>query len=329
MKYAQLGSTGVRVSKISLGTATFGVSPNPAEAERMVGRALDLGINLFDCANSYGNQARFDRPGLTPAAERASAEEILGKALRGKRQHVVLCSKVMEPVGAGVNERGLSRLHIFDQVENSLRRLGTDHLDVYYAHHPDGNTRIDETLRAFDDLVRQGKIRYYALSTYPAWQLIEALWVCDRLGLHTPVCVQIPYNLALRLPEADVLPACVRYGISATVFSPLAGGVFSGAADQPRPIVGHQRWGGPGFTPRQLELARQLQEVAAKSGHQPAALALAWLLTRPGVCSAIIGPESVTELEVTAAAGDLELSPEVLQAVNLVGEQPFSIWSMF
>ena len=186
MRYSTLGSTGIKVSCIGLGTATFGVAPLADDAERLVGRALDLGINLVDTANSYGNQARFDRAGAPPAAARASAEEIVGRALRARRRDVVLCSKVMEPVGAGPNERGLSRRHIFDQVEASLGRLGTDHLDVYYAHHPDPATPIEQTLRAFDDLVRQGKIRYAALSTYPAWQMTEALWTADRRGFAPP-----------------------------------------------------------------------------------------------------------------------------------------------
>ena len=168
MRYSTLGSTGIKVSCIGLGTATFGVAPFESDAGRLVGRALDLGINLIDTANSYGNQARFDRTGAPPAEARASAEEIVGRALGARRRDVVLCSKVMEPVGAGPNERGLSRRHIFNQVEASLRRLGTDHLDLYYAHHPDPATPIEQTLRAFDDLVHQGKIRYATLSTYPA-----------------------------------------------------------------------------------------------------------------------------------------------------------------
>jgi 1-deoxyxylulose-5-phosphate synthase len=168
MRYGTLGNTGVKVSCIGLGTATFGVAPFEGDARRLVGRALDLGINLIDTANSYGNQARFDRAGAPPAEARASAEEIVGRALGARRHDVVLCSKVMEPVGAGPNERGLSRRHIFNQIEASLRRLGTDHLDLYYAHHPDPATPIEQTLRAFDDLVHQGKIRYATLSTYPA-----------------------------------------------------------------------------------------------------------------------------------------------------------------
>ncbi len=328
MKYRQLGRTGVRVSAITLGTATFGVAPDADLAGRMVTRALDLGINMFDCANSYGNQSRFDRPGAPPADQRASAEEILGQALRGRRDEVVLCSKVMEPIGPGVNDRGLSRLHIFNQVEASLRRLGVSHLDVYYAHHPDPTTPLDETLRAFDDLVRQGKIRYAALSTHPAIQVVEALWICDRLGLHAPVANQVPYNLATRNLERDMTPACARHGISLTVFSPLAGGLFAGPQVRDRTFAGAKRWGGQGFNATQLQLADQLQGAAEDSGHAPAELALGWLLAQPVVASAIVGPETLDELDACAAAADLVLAEEVLARIDTIGRPPPSMWGL-
>lgn len=319
MRYSQLGRTGIKVSKIALGSATFGVAPDPAEAERMVACAIDLGINLFDCANSYGNQARFDRPGRPPAAERDSAEEILGRALKGRRQDVVLCTKVREPVGDGLNDQGLSRRHIFQQVENSLRRFGTDYIDVYYAHHPDPTTPIEETLRAFEDLTRQGKIRHYALSTYPAWQLVEALWKADTLRIAPPACHQIPYNLGFRLLEKDVLAACDQYDVSVTVFGPLAGGAFAGGAALNREIGGHKRWGGPGFTDLQISLANQLEAIADSCGHPTPHLAIAWLLTRPAVASAIIGPEFIGELQANAGAADLVLPEDLLAAVDMVG----------
>lgn len=319
MRYSLLGRTGVRVSKVALGTATFGVAPGPDEARRMVDAALDLGINLFDCANSYGNQARFDRPGATPAHERASAEEILGAALAGRRHDIVLCSKVREPVGSGVNDQGLSRRHILQQAEESLRRLRTDYLDVYYAHHPDPDTPIEETLRAFEDLIRQGKIRYYALSTYPAWQLVEALWKSDVAGIAPPVAHQIPYNLGFRPLEKDVLPACDRHGVSVTVFGPLGGGAFAGGQALSREYGGHKRWGGPGFSPRQIDLGQRLEAIAQAGGYETPHLAIAWLLTRPAVASAIIGPESLAELQANAGAADLVLPPEVLAEVDEVG----------
>jgi aryl-alcohol dehydrogenase-like predicted oxidoreductase len=320
MRYHPLGSTGIKVSCIGLGTATFGVAPLAEDGERLIGTALDLGINLIDTANSYGNQARFDRAGAPPVAARASAEEIVGRGIGARRREVVLCSKVMEPVGAGPNERGLSRRHILDQVETSLRRLGTDHLDVYYAHHPDPATPVDQTLRAFDDLVRQGKIRYAALSTYPAWQMTEALWAADRLGLAPPACNQIAYNLAHRGAEQDVLPACRRFGVGVTVFSPLAGGLLAGPAVRQRPIAGGKRWGAPGFSERQIALAQQLEALAGESGYPPAVLALGWLVSRPGISAALVGPETIDELQANAAAGQVELAPNLLERLDAIGK---------
>lgn len=317
MRYHSLGATGVKVSCIGLGTATFGVAPLAADADRLIGRALDLGINLVDTANSYGNQARFDRAGAPPAAARASAEEIVGRALGSRRHDVVLCTKVMEPVGDGPNARGLSRRHLFEQVEISLRRLGTDHIDVYYAHHPDPATPIEQTLRAFDDLVRQGKILYGALSTYPAWQMTEALWQAERLGAAVPVCNQIAYSLAnRRAAEQEVLPACRRFGMGVTVFSPLAGGLLAGPAVRERAVAGSRRWGGSGFTASQVALAERLEAVSAETGHPPAVLALGWLVAQPGISAALVGPETIAELEANASAGAIDLPAALLERIG-------------
>jgi aryl-alcohol dehydrogenase-like predicted oxidoreductase len=327
VKFAKLGRTGVTVSKIALGTATLGVAPSAETADAVINRAIDLGINVFDCANSYGNQPRFDRPGAAPPArERAFAEEILGKTLGARRKEVILCSKVMEPVGQGVNDRGLSRRHIFSEVEASLRRLNTDHLDLYYAHHPDPDTPLEETLRAFDDLVRAGKILYPALSTYPATLVVEALWICDRMGLHAPVIDQIPYSLAMRSVERDIIPVCARHGVSVAAFSPLAGGLLAGEEVQRREFSGRRRWGGPGFSEDQIHLATQLQSVANESGIPSAALALNWLLAQPAVATAIVGPESVAELEASAFAIDVVVPDEVLDAVDRIDKPPLSPW---
>jgi aryl-alcohol dehydrogenase-like predicted oxidoreductase len=271
-------------------------------------------------ANSYGNQARFDRPGTPAWTDRRSAEEIVGTALKGRRNGLILCSKVMEPVGDGPNDAGLSRRHIFQQLEQSLQRLQTDHLDVYYAHHPDAATPIDETVRAFDDLVRQGKLRYYALSTYPAWQVVDTLWKADRVGAHAPVCLQAQYNLARRDLELDIVPVCVANGLSLTVFSPLAGGLFAGPAKRSEAFVGRQRWGGAPFTEREIALAQELERLAHRHGHSPAALALAWLISKPVVASAIVGAEDVGQLETNAAACDVDLPAELMGALDEMGK---------
>lgn len=326
MKYSVLGRTGMHVSKLALGTAAFGVAPLEGDATRLVGRALELGINFFDTANSYGNQSRFDRPGAPPAAERRYAEEILGDALRGSRHEVVLSSKVMEPIGPGLNDRGLSRRHIMSQVEQSLKRLKTDYLDVYHAHHVDPNTSLEETMRAFDDLVRQGKIRHCALSTFGPSSMMEALWICDRRNYTAPVCNQVPYNLSFRNAERDLLPACRRFGVSLTAYSPLAGGLFAGAAAINRPITGGQRWGmkGAAFTETQLDYANQVRAIANEAGHTEAALALAWVVSQPGVGCAIIGPESLDELNALSVAGEMQIEASVLAQLDAIGRLPHS-----
>ena len=319
MIYTNFGSTGLQVSRIALGTATFGVAPRDKEADALVGRALDLGINIFDCANSYGNQKRFDRPGVPAAELRESAESILGRALRGHRNDVVLCSKVMERVGTGVNDRGLSRKHIFLQIEETLRRFNTDYLDVYYAHRPDPGTSMEQTVRAFDDLIRQGKIRYWALSVHPGWRMVEGLWAADRLGLNPPVCSQCSYNLLDRDVEKDVVPVSLQHGMAMTVYGPLHGGLLSGPEVLERTIVGNARWGKSGFTKRQIELARRHYDVATAHGVKPGALALAWVLSRPAVTCAIVGPETTRELEDSVAAVELQLPSGIFETLAEIG----------
>jgi|SRR5882757_1696309 len=324
MDYVVLGRTGLRVSRLALGTALLGLVPPKEEAEDLVRAALNHGINLFDCANTYGNRATFDRPGMPPAAERMHAEELLGLALRGIRDEVVLCTKVSEPVGPGVNDGGfgtlipggvrgggLSRYHIMREVERSLRRLATDHIDIYHFHHPDSDTAIEETLRAADDLVRQGKVRYIALSTYPAWQMTQAVMTADHADLARPVLNQVHYNLLSREVEADVVPAALEFGVGLTCFSPLAGGALAGTDVLQRQYVGAKRWGhDQDFSVRQKEAAANLEELADAWGSAPAQLALAWLLSRPAVSTAIIGPENAAELSQNASAADLRLDAE-------------------
>jgi aryl-alcohol dehydrogenase-like predicted oxidoreductase len=208
------------------------------------------------------------------------------------------------------------------QVEHSLRRLQTDYLDIYYAHHPDPVTPIDHTLRAFEDLIRQGKIRYAAFSTYQAWQIVEAFWTADRLGLQAPVCLQAQYNMVSRDIERDVIPVCLQYGLTLTLFSPLAGGLLTGMDTVRRPISGSARWGGQGFTDAQIALAQQLVNLAGRWEIPPAQLALVWLLSRPAVSSAIIGPETIAELEANAPAAELQLRLEQMEELDAIGRPP-------
>jgi aryl-alcohol dehydrogenase-like predicted oxidoreductase len=306
VEYSVLGPTGVKVSKICLGTATFGVAPDAQEAERVVGAALDAGINFFDTANVYGASPTFDRPGARPAAEREPAEQILGRALAGRRDDVVIATKSGER--RFDSAAGLSRRYIIQQVDQSLRRLGTDYIDLYYAHFPDPDTPLEQTLSAYDDLVRQGKLRYVGLSNHPAWQMTHALWIADARHLAAaPVCAQVKYNLIDRAPESELAPACVRFGLSIVPFAPLHGGLLAGTDVQHRGVHGDQRFGGPGFTERELEIGRAVERLSREWGLRPYQVSLAWLLSRPAVASVIVGAETVDEVTANATAADVTL----------------------
>jgi 1-deoxyxylulose-5-phosphate synthase len=314
--YSLLGPTGVKVSKICLGTATFGVAPDVQEAERVVDKALDLGINFFDTANVYGATPTFDRPGAPPAAEREPAEQILGRALAGRRHDVVIATKSGErrfdPAA------GLSRRYIIQQVEHSLRRLGTDYIDLYYAHFPDPDTPLEQTLSVYDDLVRQGKLRYVALSNYPAWQVTRALWIADARRLAAaPVCVQVKYNLIDRAAERELAPACLQFGLSIVPFGPLHGGLLAGTTQvEEREFAGDKRFGGSGFTQTELEVGRAVEQLSQDWSLQPYQVSLAWLLSRPAVASAIVGAESMDEITANATAADVILEQAQLDALT-------------
>jgi aryl-alcohol dehydrogenase-like predicted oxidoreductase len=316
MDYSLLGSTGVKVSKICLGTATFGVAPGAREAERVVQVALDLGINFFDTANVYGSTPTFDRPGAPPAAECEPAELILGRALAGRRDDVVIATKSGErrfdPAA------GLSRRYIIQQVEHSLRRLGTDYIDLYYAHFPDPDTRLEQTLSAYDDLVRQGKLRYVALSNYPAWQVTHALWIADDRRLAAaPVCVQVKYNLIDRATEAELAPACVQFGLSIVPFGPLHGGLLAGTTQvEEREFAGDKRFGRSGFSETELEIGREVERLSQDWSLQPYQVSLAWLLSRPAVASTIVGAERIEEITANATAADVKLEQAQLDALT-------------
>jgi aryl-alcohol dehydrogenase-like predicted oxidoreductase len=317
MEYSLLGNSGMRVSKLVLGTALFGVAPLERDADEVIGTALDLGINAIDTANAYGNLAHFDRDGVPPAAERRSAEEIIGSVLGARRDDVVLSTKASEPVGPGPNDRGLSRRHLTEQLERSLRRLRTDHVDLFYAHHPDPDTPLEQTIATLDNLVRSGKTRSWALSTYPAWQTAQAMWIADKRNATPPACLQVRYSLVARQVETEIVPAAEEFGLSLIVFSPLAGGLLAGEAARGREWSGEKRWGGGGFTPSQLAAAEALDSLAAEWGFTSAQLALAWVLRRPTVAAAIVGPESASELAASSAAVDLAADLDASQLARL------------
>ena len=315
MEYSLLGPTGVKVSKICLGTATFGVAPDAQEAGRVVHAALDLGINFFDTANVYGATPTFDRPGAPPAIEREPAEQLLGRALVGRRDDVVIATKSGErrfdPAA------GLSRRYIIRQVEHSLRRLGTDYIDVYYAHFPDPDTPLEQTLMVYDDLVRQGKLRYVALSNHPAWQVTQALWIADDRHLAAaPVCAQVKYNLIDRAAEDELAPACQQFGLSIVPFGPLHGGLLAGMQAEEREFSGDKRFGGSGFIDTELEMGVAVERLSQDWGLQPYQVSLAWLLSRPAVASAIVGAETEVEVTANATAADVTLDQAQLDALT-------------
>ena len=316
MQYAFLGKTGVKVSRISLGAAAFGVAPVEADAIKLVDRAIDLGINFFDTANSYGANSRFDRPGLPTAAEREPSEVILGRALKGRRHDVILATKASERVGDGLNDMGLSRVHLMQQLENSLRRLQTDHVDVYYAHHSDANVPIEETLDTFDIMIRQGKVRYCALSNFLGWETTEALWKSESFRLHAPVVLQSAYNFVDRRVETEVLPVARKYGLSFYAFSPVAGGILGGRSVLDRQVAGRQRWGGKPFDEDEVRTVLWWDEFAKEAAIPPGQLALAWVLNRPGVTGVVIGPERIESLEGSCQTVDLDIAPDLMEKLQ-------------
>lgn len=322
MRYELLNGTGLRVSRLCIGTATFGLLPDLATATSMVHSAIDQGVNFFDTANSYGNQSRFDRPGLPSAHERSAAEEVLGTALEGRRDRVVLASKVSEPVGNGPNDGnwhggGMTRKHVTEQLEQSLRRLKTEYLDIYHVHHPDPSTDVAEWVGTLDNFVSQGKICHWAMSTFSAWQLTEAVLTAQGLKAFRPAAHQLRYNVLDREAEQEILPASNHFGLSSTVFSPLGGGLLA-ARPTGRP-VGGERWGGSATDVGRSQLAAKFIELCESWDLTPATVAISWLFSKPGIASAIVGPETVGEMTALVDAGDLELDSQQIQSIDLLG----------
>lgn len=326
MDYRNLGRSGLRVSALCLGCMSFGRWIDEPTARRVVDAAIEQGINFFDTADIYG-------PGMDGGefAGVGASEEILGRALAGRRGRAVVATKVRHPVGPGPNDAGLSRLHIMAAVEASLRRLRTDYIDLYQIHSPDPGTPWEETLRALDDLVRQGKVRYVGCSNVRAWQLVKALWVSDRHGLERFISVQPPYSILRREAEAELFPACLSEGVGALVYSPLARGMLSGryapgsgaAGAPPGSRAAHDRALLKLMTERNFRIVEGLRPLAAARGCSPAQFALAWALGHPAVSSAIVGITRVEQVAELAAAAGWRLSADERDAVDrLCAAQP-------
>jgi aryl-alcohol dehydrogenase-like predicted oxidoreductase len=312
MDNRSLGRTGVSVSPLCLGAMMFGAwgETDHDESIRIIHRALDAGINFIDTADVYS---------------RGESEEIVGKALAGgKRDNVVLATKVHGKMGDDPNEFGNSRRWIVKEVDNSLRRLGTDWIDLYQIHRPEQDTDIDETLGALTDLVRQGKVRYIGSSTFPASQIVEAQWVAQKRGRERFACEQPPYSLLTRAVEADVLPTCRRYGMGVIPWSPLAGGWLSGKyrkdTDVPQSrraqmIPSRYDMSLPG-NQRKLDAADALAKVAEEAGITLIEMALAFVINHPAVTAAIIGPRTMDHLESQLSAAEVTLSDDVLDKID-------------
>ncbi len=316
MKYRKLGKTGLKVSEICLGTMTFGNQIDEVESAKLIRWTIDAGINFIDTADMYVD---------------GRTEEIVGKALKGVRQSVVLATKVGTwKSGPDINDTGLSRKHIMDAIEGSLRRLGTDYVDIYYTHMPDNTTPIEETLRALDDLIHQGKVRYVGCSNYPAWQLGKALWVSDSNNLARFDCIQPPYNLITRGIEDELLPLCNSEGVGMCVYNPMAGGLLSGKHDPNRLPPEDTRFGnkrqGKSYTdrywlPGNFEAIARFKEIAEKHGHSMPRFSLAWVLNNPAITSIICGANSIKQLEENIGAVEITLTEEELKVCDEVWHQ--------
>jgi aryl-alcohol dehydrogenase-like predicted oxidoreductase len=310
MEYRLLGRTGVKVSSICLGAMMFGGRTNPEDSFAIIDRSLDTGINFIDTANVY-NQGR--------------SEEVVGEALKrnGKRRDVFLATKVHGRMGEGPMDMGTSRRHIIEQCEASLRRLQTDYIDLYQLHRPRADTPIDETLRALDDLIRSGKVRYIGTSTFAAWQVVESIYAAKELGTNRFVCEQPPYHLLDRRVERELIPAAQHHGIAIIPWSPLAGGLLTGKYQRDAPMPEDARFrvtDNPVYkrrlNDRVWDVIEPLGELAREKGVPLSQLSLAWVEQQPGVTSAIIGPRTLEQLEDNLGAAKVTFTEDELKRID-------------
>jgi aryl-alcohol dehydrogenase-like predicted oxidoreductase len=309
MRMRPLGRTGIQVSPYCLGTMMFGPfgNPDPDDCIRIIHRALDAGINVIDTADVYGGDGETER--------------IVGRALKGRRDDVVLATKVNGPMGAGPNQRGNSRRWIVTAIEGSLQRLGVDHIDLYQVHHPEPGTDIEETLAALTDLMQAGKVRAIGHSSLPAAEIVEAQWVAERRGLARFRTEQPPYSILNRGIERDVLPVCARYGLGTLVWSPLASGLLTGryrrGGDQPS--AGRMHWVPKHMTDqRNHDAVEGLAPIAEQAGLSLTHLALAFAIGHPAVTSAIIGPRTMAQLDDLLAGAGTTLDDDILDQIDQV-----------
>jgi aryl-alcohol dehydrogenase-like predicted oxidoreductase len=321
MEYRQLGRSGLRVSELTLGTMTFGgrgqfrdVGETDLDgARRQIDLALDVGVNMIDTADIYSDGA---------------AEEIVGQALSGRRDMVLLATKARFARGSGPNDAGLSRHHLIEACEASLRRLQTDHIDLYQVHEWDGQTPLEETLGALDHLLQSGKVRYVGCSNFAGWQVMKALGIGRQKGLPEFVSQQVYLSLQERSAEYEIVPSAIDQGLGLLIWSPLAGGLLSGKyrrGQPPPPGSRHaSEWSEPPVydEDRLFDTIETLVEIAADRGVSAAQIALAWLLARPGITSVIVGARTDEQLADNLAAATLELTPDEQARLEKVSRPP-------
>ena len=319
MNYINLGRTGVQVSRLCLGCMNFGGRTQPEDAVTIIDYAIDQGINFIDTANVYGHE-----PGNYHAG-RGRSEQIVGQALQpsSKRNKIVLATKVHYPMSDEPNGGGNSRRHIIEQCHASLHRLNTDYIDLYQLHAADTAVPIDETLRALDDLIRAGKVRYIGTSGFPAWKLVESLWVAKELGLNRFVCEQPPYNLLDRRIERELLPMAQTHGFGIITWAPLAGGFLTGKyrpnEATPEDSRYSEFWRGFGeahYHPEVFEVIERVTAIADEKEASLAQIVLAWQLCQPGISSPIIGPRTMNQLQNALGALTIELTESDLKQID-------------
>jgi 1-deoxyxylulose-5-phosphate synthase len=319
MQYNRLGKTGLEVSNLCLGTMAFGRWIDEDASISILNSAVENGINFIDTANFYGKGQ--DEAFLHGTGE---SEEIIGRALKGRRNEVVLATKVGLPMSEKKNQRGLSRVHVMREVENSLRRLQTDYIDLYQVHFFDQYTPLEETLRALDDLVHQGKVRYIGCSNYAAWQIAKSHGLSERLNLAKYISVQPQYNLLSREIELELLPLCDSEGVGVMVYSPMARGMLSGKYKGPDDLPAESRAARGEkliknyFTDRNFQLVDQYRKIAEKQDVSLSQFALSWVLNQPIVTSAIIGASKLNHVTDAVEISDWRWSKELLHEVDQV-----------
>ncbi|MFN8508162.1 MAG: aldo/keto reductase [Dehalococcoidia bacterium] len=311
MELRSLGRTGIKVSNLCLGCMMFGGKTTAADSARIIDRAIDAGVNFLDTANVY-NAGR--------------SEEATGAALKanGRRQQIILATKVHGRMGEGPNDWRNTRRHIIESCEASLRRLGTDWIDLYQIHRPDPDIPADETLRALDDLVRSGKVRYIGTSTYAAWQVVESLWTSKEYGLNRFICEQPPYHILDRRIERELVPMAQTFGIGLIPWSPLAGGMLTGKYRRDEPPPEDSRWATYNSNPAQrrrwneriFDALEGLEPLAKARGITMSQLALAWVMQQPGITSPIIGPRTMEQLEDNLKAFDVTITAEDREIID-------------